>query len=253
MFKKRRITLLSIIGASIILIITLVLILLNSNKKQAKEIPDEQIDTSKLEAEFKNLFNSMENEYIKTIYDIQEEESGKYDIVAKIPYVNFNEAIDNIVNTQINQIFVDTIVKIYSQSQQNTRIEIGYTSAINNNILSLVIRCILKEGSNAQRTIIKTYNYDLTNYRQVNLLDVIPKESITKVQEEIHEKIQKEIDKENRRSELGYNSYKRNADSDIYLIQNATEFFIKDNILYIIYSYGNNNYTSSVDLIITKI
>lgn len=253
MFKNKKIILIGIIGIISVLVITLILlVLIKSNNKQAAQIPEE-LDTSKLEAEFKSLFNSTENEYVKTAYDIQEEESGKYNIIAKIPYININEPIDNIVNTQINKIFVEEVVRIYKQSEQNTRIEIEYTSAISNNILSLVIRCMLKEGSNAQRTIIKTFNYNLNNYTEVNILNLIQGENKTKIQEAINEKIQKEIDKEKRRSEIGYSSYKRDADSDIYLIENATEFFIKDSILYIIYSYGNNNYTSSVDLIITKI
>lgn len=47
--------------------------------------------------------------------------------------------------------------------------------------------------------------------------------------------------------------YRRDENSEIYILENATEFYVKDNILYIIYSYGNNNYTSKTDLIITTI
>ena len=39
---------------------------------------------------------------------------------------------------------------------------------ISNNILSLVVRSTLKEGSNnPQRDIVQTYNYDLTNQKKI--------------------------------------------------------------------------------------
>lgn len=37
----------------------------------------------------------------------------------------------------------------------------------------------------------------------------------------------------------------------IYKIENTSTFFLdKDNYLYIIYAYGNNNFTSEMDIII---
>ena len=47
--------------------------------------------------------------------------------------------------------------------------------------------------------------------------------------------------------------YRRNPESSIYILENATEFFVKDGIVYIIYSYGNSSFTSEMDLIIDKI
>ncbi len=72
------------------------------------------------------------------------------------------------------------------------------------------------------------------------------------MQEEINQKIQLKL-KEATLAEQGYNVYRRDVDSDIYKIENANEFYIKDKILYIIYCYGNNSFTSEVDLIVTKI
>ena len=65
--------------------------------------------------------------------------------------------------------------------------------------------------------------------------------------------VKKEIKKENTIADQGYNVYRRDANSEIYRLENATEFYIKNNIMYIIYCYGNNSYTSEVDLIITKV
>ena len=37
----------------------------------------------------------------------------------------------------------------------------------------------------------------------------------------------------------------------MYNVENTTEFFLgKDNFLYLIYAYGNDNYTSELDLVI---
>jgi len=250
--KKMKIILIATVVA-ILAIITIIVFILVGTKKTDIIQEKKEIDVSALETNFKNLCDNNTNDYVGTWYNISVEEDGKYNIEAKIPYIMIDETIDNKVNTEINNLFVKTLLTIYDESQQNTRFEINYASSINGDILSLMIRCILKQGANAQRTIIKTYNYNLNTFEEVNILDVVAAENREKLQEEIHQKIQKEIDKENRLAQQGYNSYKRDVNSDIYELQNATEFFIKDNILYIIYSYGNRNYTSTVDLIITEI
>ena len=66
--------------------------------------------------------------------------------------------------------------------------------------------------------------------------------------------IKDEISKEQKKVEdlkkLGYNIYNRNVSSDIYSIENSTEFYLTDKTLYIIYAYGNETSTSEMDLII---
>ena len=48
----------------------------------------------------------------------------------------------------------------------------------------------------------------------------------------------------------GYGTYTRNADDSIYDVKNISEFFFReDGTLYIVYAYGNNNYTSELDII----
>lgn len=250
-----KIILISAVAAVVVCIIIGALVIINLNKKaHAQAEPEkESIDINSLETNFKNLCDNTGNDYVATLYDITEEENGKYNIEAKIPYVKIDEQIDAKINAEINNLFVTTLLKIYDQSEQYTRLEINYASSVNNEVLSLMIRCILKQGANAQRTIIKTYNYSLTDYKEISVLNLFSNERKQELQEEIYQKIQKEIDKENRLSQQGYSSYKRDANSEIYLLENATEFYIKDNVLYIIYSYGNRNYTSTVDLIITEI
>ena len=44
--------------------------------------------------------------------------------------------------------------------------------------------------------------------------------------------------------------FTRDTKSDIYKIENATEFFVHDNNLYIIYAYGNDKITGEMDLVV---
>ena len=50
---------------------------------------------------------------------------------------------------------------------------------------------------------------------------------------------------------LGYIIYGRDYTSDIYSVNNISEYFMgKDNALYIIYAYGNQNHTSEMDIVV---
>ena len=60
-----------------------------------------------------------------------------------------------------------------------------------------------------------------------------------------------EIEKSEELEKLGYTMYKRDYTSDMYSINNVTEYFMgKDNALYIIYAYGNENNTNEMDVVI---
>ena len=63
-------------------------------------------------------------------------------------------------------------------------------------------------------------------------------------------KIQEEEQKSKDLSSMGYNIYTRDVNSDIYKIENSTEFYLTPNALYIIYAYGNETDTSEMDMII---
>jgi len=38
--------------------------------------------------------------------------------------------------------------------------------------------------------------------------------------------------------------------NDMYKIENSKEFYLTNDTLYIIYAYGNDNFTSEIDLIV---
>lgn len=119
--------------------------------------------------------------------------------------------------------------------------------------MSLVIKGTLKEGTTAQRIIVKTYNYDLKNDKLLSFKDLLKVKGLEEasVQEKINTDISKIIEEKQVISTDEYNLYKRKREDKIYKIENTTNFFLgKDNYLYVIYAYGNSNFTSEMDIII---
>jgi len=117
----------------------------------------------------------------------------------------------------------------------------------------MVIRSTLKEGENAERDIIRTYNYDLTNQKEYSFEDMLKLKSISRVEasRQIKSEI-KTIEAEvNNMLEMGYKLYSRDSSNEIYDIDNISEFFIgEDNTLYIIFAYGNQANTSELDIVV---
>ena len=113
--------------------------------------------------------------------------------------------------------------------------------------------CKYKDGVNAQRRIVQCYNYDVENDKLLNIDDIIVYKNLDK--KEMQEKVNEEIDRVNKQmkgiNEQGYNVFLRDETSSIYKIENTPNFFLgKNNYLYLVYAYGNNNYTSEIDLVI---
>lgn len=218
-----------------------------------------------LKAEFDQIFtNDIENAegqdskkkesdkalvYTKT--EKKESKLNSYDIEVHIPYINIdNEKVEE-YNKEIED-FVDKTNSVLESKDRNIIYTVEYVANVQNDILSLMIRSNLKEGSSAQRVIIQTYNYDLRNNKEITLEEVLKIENVNSF--EIQGKIKSEIDTEQRKVEdlknLGYNIYSRDVASDIYDIKNSNEFYLTENTLYIIYAYGNETFTSEMDLIV---
>ena len=109
-----------------------------------------------------------------------------------------------------------------------------------------------KEGTKAQKVIVKTYNYDLRNNKELKLQEVVGFEQLNenKIQDMINTKIETEQKKVKDLEGLGYNIYNRDIKNDIYKIENTEEFYMTEDVIYIIYPYGNNAETSEMDLVI---
>ena len=189
---------------------------------------------------------------VYTNYEKQENSLNNYDINVHIPYINIDTDKVKKQNEEIKDIFEQIAEKTLQTQNRNIVYNVNYMACTENNILYVVILSTFKEGTNVQRTIVQTYNYDLINNKEVTINDVIKNNNIDK--NELQNRIKTEIEKAQKQAEelknAGYSIFARNSKDDIYKLENATEFFVKDGYLYLIYAYGNQNETSEMDIVI---
>lgn len=204
---------------------------------------EEQENTNKLE---------QDEDLVYTEYEKEENSTNDYDVKVSIPYINIDSNVIEKYNEEIKNTFETKAESALQTKNKNIIYSVEYSAEITDEILSVIIRSTLKEGSSAQRVIIKTYNYDLKNNKEISLEEMLELRNIDI--EEAQEKINSEIKQEQTQAEelqgLGYNIYTRDSTNDIYVIENTTEFFVHNNYLYVIYPYGNQENTSEVDLVI---
>lgn len=212
----------------------------------------DQIFTNRIEQEEQDSKKKEEDKPL--VYTKVEGKSNKlnsYDVDVHIPYINMDNEIINRYNKEIED-FVYKTSSVLESENRNIIYTVEYVANVQNGILSVMIRSNLKEGTSAQRVIIQTYNYDLRNNKEISLEEILRIENVN--QSELQDKIKKGITIEQKKVEdlknLGYNIYSRDATSDIYKIENSKEFYLTHDTLYIIYAYGNETFTSEMDLIV---
>ena len=239
--------------------------LIGIDSKEYDKKSEEEIQA--LEVEFDKIFNNrVENvseqnndkrkdkdkEIIYTAIEKKESKLNSYDIEVHIPQINIDSQVIEKYNKEIQDVFVNKTKDILKSENNNVIYTVEYTANIEYDVLSLIIRSNLKEGASAQRVIIQTYNYDLRNNKEISLEEVLKIKNIDKT--ELQEQIKSEIELEQRKVEdlkkLGYNIYSRDLSSDIYNIENSKQFYITSDALYIIYAYGNDTFTSEMDMVI---
>ena len=270
--KRLKILYIGIISICVIAVIAAIVIQIvkqNNGSEVTKlpELTEDQKNQHKDEFEsiFGNKVNYLKNngykitklesnkEIIYTGYQNNDSKINDYDMKVNIPYININNDIIEEFNTQIRDTFEKKAKSIINTQNSNVIYTVDYSAYISNNIMSLVVRSTLKEGTSPQRDIVQTYNYDLINQREYTIDDMLNAKGITK--KEANQKIREEIKTQQEKTEelekLGYTTYKRDYTSDIYNINNVTEYFMgEDNALYIIYAYGNENNTNEMDVVI---
>lgn len=189
---------------------------------------------------------------IYTGVEKKDSKSSSYDVDVAIPYINIDSDIIKKYNEEIKKAFESKLNSIVSAQTGNEIYTVAYVASINGNNLSVMIKSNLKEGANAQRTIIQTYNYDIGNDKEITLENVLQDNGIdeAKAQATIKNSIETEQKKVQDLRDLGYNIYSRNYDSGKYSIENSKEFYSTSNTLYIVYAYGNESYTSETDVVI---
>lgn len=226
------------------------------------------IDYDAIKNEFNNLFantfesNNYQESKIEKIseeqklvfpYTIHEKKEGRYTLDINIPFVNIKQEEAEKLNTKSNDLFIKKANEIVSSTDaQNTTYTIDYTASITQDILSIAIKATLKEGSNPQRVMIQTYNYDLKNNQQVTLSQILQNWEMD--EKDTQTAILNGITEINKTSEAliqsGYDVYQRNLEDEMYKIANSNYFYIdKTGRIYVIYPYGNNQETSEYDVI----
>ena len=193
-----------------------------------------------------------DQEIVYTYYQKTENKKNSYDINLNIPYINIDNETIVAYNEEIKQTYEEKAENTLQTENENIIYTLQYEATIENDILSLIIRANLKEGSRAQRLIIQTFNYDLKNNKEISLEEMIELKQLN--QRDVQSKIDEEIASEQKRVEdlrsLGYGIFERDSENEMYKIENSQEFFVKDGNIYIIYAYGNENITSEMDLVI---
>lgn len=272
---KRKILYIGILVICLLAILISAYVVVFKNDKNGgniSHIPASEEEYLKRELEFEDIFtnetiNQLEQNILITnkikkdddiigiAYESKEKVIGKYTLDIKIPYININTSAVKEYNTEIEQIFKKKALNIMMDSKSKDVVyTVDYIAYVNeNHILSIAIRSILKEGNNAQRTIIQTYNYDFKNSKEIMLDEILQAQGLSEkeVENKVINKIKQEQAKVEELEKLGYPIFNRNYKDDMYKVENTTEFFIgQDNFLYLIYAYGNDNYTSELDLVI---
>ncbi len=226
-----------------------------------------EIDYENLKAEFNNIYtNSLKNyndkydklksdtskELVYTGYTKEVTENNSYNINVQIPYINIKNSTIDGYNEEIKNLFEKKAEDILKTKNKNTIYTVEYNACVEDGVLSIIINANLKEGSSAQRVIIKTYNYDLDTNQEINLSQLLKGESVdtSYAQSKINEEIEVEQKKAEDLKALGHSIFSRDKNDDMYKIENVEEFYFQDGAIYVIFAYGNDKYTSEVDVAI---
>ena len=271
--NKRRIIIYSIaIFACILAIVVVIGIQILGNdvvdnffgvSKITKKTEEEE---NRLKANFDTLFqNQLENnsscevkkidknkDIVYTNYENTDKSANNYEMNVNLPYINIKNQSVQDYNENIKNIFQAKAEEVLKSTNSNVIYTVKYEAYIENNILSLIIYSDLKQDASAQRIIIQTFNFNLETNKELTLEDII---KIYELDEKtVQDKIDNEIKTEEKKAEdlkaLGYNVFTRDTKSDMYKIKNATEFFVHNNNLYIIYAYGNDKLTCERDIVV---
>lgn len=228
-------------------------------EKTMEEIKDEfnAIFINSFSSEGKDISDieriNKEKNIVYATYNIQQE-NDFFNIDLNIPVINIKGDIPK----EFNKITQEVFVKKANEVMENTNVSekiiysIDYAAYINGDILSVIIKSSLKQGNNPQRIIVQTYNYNIKTKEKVTLSNIIEQKNID--EQKLKSKIDRALQIVKREEEIltqsGYSVYVRDLNSDVYKLENITNFFLdNDEKLYIIFAYGNQNFTSELDIV----
>ncbi len=203
------------------------------------------IKVEKLRRENSNL--------VFTTYDLVNEDENYYSVNAQIPLLNINTDKAKEINSDIKKEFYDTANNVMRRTDGTNIYTVSYAAFINNNVISIAIKSSLKEEGKSEKLMVKTYNYSIQEDKLLSLTDLINLKGTSKdkVQSTINEDIKKAYNNARIIAEEFGNLYERDLSSDIYKVESATTFFLtNDGYVYVVYAYGNNDYTNEMDVVI---
>ena len=187
---------------------------------------------------------------VATRFEFKEEEEN-YTLDVSIPIINIDNEVTKEYNKQIEDIYKQKVDEIKASSGYIYNVR--YKGYIQDNILSLVIYSELKEKNSNQKIMIETFNYNLVENKEVTLEDILNLKNIevSDANSKIKSEIKEIQEKNDSLTELGYNMYKRDVDSDMYKVPDIEQFFIgEDGNVYVVFAYGNYDQTSEMDVVI---
>lgn len=192
-----------------------------------------------------------EDEEILYTYSAQRK-TDNYELDINFPIINIESDVAKKIDTESKNIFINKANNIIQEGTQQTIYNVSYIAYINGDILSIIIRSTLKEGSNAQRLMIQTYNINLTTGAEATFSELTDIRQVDKdlVSTEINSVITQAIKDANVIQETGYEVYSRDLSNNIYKVNSLDTFFLdKDGALCVIFAYGNYDFTSELDIV----
>ena len=194
-----------------------------------------------------------DRDIVYSAYTINES-NDNYEINVNLPVVNIAGDVVSEFNGITQELFADKAAEVMnSVNAYKTIYNVDYAVFINNGILSVAIKSLLKEGNNPQRTIVQTYNYDLQTGERVEIGRRLSNLGLTtdEVQNKIREIVNEAAEAANILEQSGYSVFKRNLEDSMYNMNNLTTYMLApSNELYIIFAYGNRNFTSEMDIVL---
>ena len=213
----------------------------------------EQIFDNSFEIKTENNVKKIKSDkdIVYTNYSKSEKQSN-YELNVNIPYVNIKS--DDVIafNEEIDRTFKNKAEEVIKYSGSNNIYSVKYKAYMENNILSLIIYSDLKQGTSAQRVIYETFTYDLKQNKKLTLQETLSQFSLKTqdVQSKINSDIKAEEEKNLDLKNLGYNVFTRDINNSIYKVENINEFFVYNGNIYIIFAYGNEQFTSQKDIVV---
>ena len=107
---------------------------------------------------------------VYSAYDITEN-NDNYEVNIHLPVINISGEVPVGFNNITQTVFADKASEVLSNKGEKIIYQVNYVAYINGDILSLAINSTLKEGSNPQRIMVQTYNYNLATGEEIQLVD----------------------------------------------------------------------------------